>query len=654
MVFLTFLLKLLMNFDLMHKWAFILVVISFLSGFGIEIFGQEKIVDSLCNQLSKTENINEIAILHLQLYKKQIRRNKDSASLHLQKAINLNKKQVNDSVKAKTLVYRIENLLHSDKYDSVFFYADKAITMKESIKPNLMIDMYSMLGTAFYYKSEYAKAIETHLKAEKLSDENEIEEGKARVYNNIGIAYIKLKNWRKAEEYMNKSLKICIQFNIKRGISYTLGNLGIIYKNLDKPDKAIAAYIESIKICKELNDKRAVARNYENIGALYEFKEDLNKALQYYLSSFRMAESMENKSTMASALHNIGNIYSKQGKFLSSDKNFQKSLAIAMNLNNKDVIRDNYMGLSVMYEAKGDVSRALMNRKLYENWKDSIVNESHLRAVSEFEIKYETEKKEKDILSLSAIKLKNEAALEKQQSRIKNLSLSLLGLALLFGLAFIIFRQRSNNKKQQELIVAITDTQIEERKRIAQDLHDGVGGSLALAKNKLETLLSSENEKSKKVTEFLDTLSQTSDQIRQISHNMMPGELVKFGLVSAVQTTIDQFDDNNLKTHLYTHGLEKRIDQAKEIHTFRIIQEIIQNVIKHARANTLNIHLNKYTKKLSLLIEDDGIGFTYNTITTQGIGIKNIKNRVNYLNGKLSIDSDMGKGTTFNIEIPLA
>jgi signal transduction histidine kinase len=636
----------------MRKYA-LFTVLSWVFTFHFTIYGQYKIIDSLHNELSKTENINKIADLHLQLYKKQMRTNIDSASLNLQKAINLTKKKVNDSVKAKTLVYRIENLLHSDKYDSVFFYADKAIAMKGSIKPNLMIDIYSMLGTTFYYKSEYAKAIETHLKAEKLSDENEIEEGKARVYNNIGIAYIKLKNWRKAEEYMDKSLKICRQFNIIRGISYTLGNLGIIYKNLNKPDKAIAAYLESNKICEKLNDKRAVARNYENIGALYEFKKDFNKALQYYLNSLKMSESMEDKSTMASALHNIGNIYSKQGKFLSSGKNFQKSLAIAMSLKNKDVIRDNYLGLSIMYEGKGDINRALMNRKFYENWKDSIVNESHLRAVSQLEIKYQTEKKEKDILALSAVKLKNEAVLEKQQSRIKNLSFSLLGLTLLFGLASVLFKQYTSNKKQIALISAIADTQIEERKRIAQDLHDGVGGSLALAKNKLESLLASEKEKSKKITAFLETLTQTSNQIRQISHNMMPGELVKFGLVSAVQTTLEQLDDNNLKAHLYTHGLDKRIDQTKEIHTFRIIQEIVQNVLKHAKASTLNIHLNKYAKKLSLLIEDDGVGFAYNVSSTEGIGIKNIKNRVHYLNGKLKIDSNKGKGTTFNIEIPL-
>ncbi len=85
---------------------------------------------------------------------------------------------------------------------------------------------------------------------------------------------------------------------------------------------------------------------------------------------------------------------------------------------------------------------------------------------------------------------------------------------------------------------------------------------------------------------------------------------------------------------------------------FRIIQEIIQNVLKHAKANNLNIHLNKYTKKLSLLIEDDGIGFA-TANSADGIGLQNIKNRVAFLNGKFQIDTEKGKGTTFNIQIPL-
>lgn len=612
---------------------------------------QDKIIDSLRNKLSKTKNINEIATLHLQLYKKQMRRNKDSSNLHLQKAIFLAKKQVNDSIKSKTLVYRIENLLHNNKYDSVFFYADKAIAMKENIKPGLMIDLFSMLGTAFYYKSEYVKAIEAHLKAEKLSDKNKIEEGKARVYNNIGIAYIKIKNWEKAEEYMNKSLEICKRFDIKRGIPYILGNLGIIYKNQDKYSEAIGAYQQSIGLNKEMNDSVSLSRNYSNIGTLYEFQKKYDLAIENYGKAIQIGSELNNISLLAINYHNMASVQNKLKNFSGAKKHYQLSLSLALELNSKDLLKNIYLGKSEMYENLNQFKDALKYRKEYEKWNDSLINTEHLSAISELEIKHETEKKEKDILVLNTQKLENEAALYKQQRQIRQLTVGLVGLALLFGTIFIIIRQNAKNKKQQELITAIADTQIEERKRIAQDLHDSVGGTLALAKNKLESLIKTEKGKSKEATQLLRTLQDTNEQIRQISHNIMPGELVKFGLVSAVQTTLDQIGNENLETHLFAHNLGSRIDKTKEIHLFRIVQEVVHNVLKHAQASRLDVHLNKYAKKLVLLIEDNGVGFSPNN--TDGIGIQNIKNRVSYLKGQLNIDSSEGKGTTFNISVPL-
>ena len=614
---------------------------------------QNNTIDSLELILKKDISVKRKIDASINLYLLKKRNHLDSAFIYLEKASLFVNQNINDSIKVELFRRYAEYYLDKHNYDSTFIYVDKALKVNKNPILSTLVDVYSINGTALYYKGDYEKAIESHLKASKISDTLHLDSGKARVFNNIGISFIKLEDWIKAEEYMKKSLAICKKHNIKRGISYTLGNLGIILRNQKKYDEAKKMYQESIKINEELNDLAAISRNFDNLGSLNERLENFAEAKSNYEKAIYFGEKSKNYSTLAISHHNIASLHTKSKNYEIAKTHYDKSLKIASSLKSKDILRNIYLGMSVLFEKKHEFEAALIARKDYEKWKDSVINSEHLSAISELEIKYETEKKEKEILALSEQKLKDEAALEKQQARIKRLSIGLIGIILLSGLGFIIFRQYSHNKKQQDLIATIADTQIEERKRIAQDLHDSVGGSIALARNKLETLLQSAKEEPKEIEGFLETLSKTGEQIRQISHNMMPGELVKFGLVSAVQTIIDQIDNQSLETNLYVHNLEERIDQTKEIHLFRIIQEIIQNTLKHAKASQLNIYLNKFPKYLSVMVEDNGIGFISGQDSNSGIGLNNIKNRVAYLKGKLNIDSSNGKGTTFNVQIPL-
>ena len=267
------------------------------------------------------------------------------------------------------------------------------------------------------------------------------------------------------------------------------------------------------------------------------------------------------------------------------------------------------------------------------------------------EAKYETEKKEKEIATLSEQKLKNETLIKEQRQQVKWLGATAMGVVAMSVLVFLLFKQRTKNKRQNELIDAISETQNMERKRIAQDLHDSIGGSLALIKNKLEVASDKENISKQDLLGTIETVSKTSDKVRRISHNLMPSELIKFGLVSGIQSILDQIDKDHINAQLYAHNMEQRIDPTKEIQLYRITQEVIQNVLKHAQAKNLTIYLNKYAKHISLMLEDDGKG--YDHANNGSMGISNIKNRIEQLKGTLDIDSSQGRGTTFNIQIPV-
>ncbi len=577
--------------------------------------------------------------------------NQDSAAKHIDEAAALTKKNLTDTLRGKIAVAQIERHLIANDYKGVFRYVQKAKALEEHLEPKLLVDVYSMLGTAHYYKSEYAKAIAAHREAEKISKANNLEAGIARVFNNIGISYIKLKDWPKAKEYMTKSFDLCQKYDIKRGMAFTLGNLGIINKNQGDFVSAIEAYLQSNVLLQELNDQRGLARNYDNLGALYEKQGNYTLSKQYYDKSLNTSQRIGDQSIMATAFHNLGSISAKLGDFASSVANYKKSIDIAEKLDNKDVVRDNHLGLAKLYENNGRYGLALEHQKSYMRWKDSITNEEHLKNVSELEIKYETEKKENDILLLSRQKLESDVRLSQQEARNKRLSNGFFVVIVILGIGILLVIQYHKNRKQRELIETIAETQIVERHRIARDLHDSIGGSLALAKTKLQSVTEHPKEGNGTIEDSIQTLSQTADHVRQIAHNLMPSELVKFGLVPAINTTLEDLNDASLKAELYTFNMEERIHPTKEIHLFRIVQEAVQNVIKHAQADQLNISLNKHRKYISLMVEDNGVGMDSHK-TPSGIGLDNMKSRVSQLKGTLNIDSIQGRGTTISIQIP--
>lgn len=537
--------------------------------------------------------------------------------------------------------------------DSALHAIKLALNIKGSYSTPEKIKSFNNQGRILHALSNHQEATSAHLEAlelaEKINDSNSIVIASV----NLGNIYRYLGEQNKAFEIYKQAIEISKKIGNKKYIASCYGNLALVYRATNQPEKALDAYEKSLKMHRAMGEKFHIAIGLQNLGVFYESLGEWDKSKKCHLESYKISNEIDDNIGVILSSINLATIESKTKNYNKAITLLDNALVEANKIDYAEALKHIYLAYAETYSRTGNYKEAYVNQKKYEKWKDSVSSKEYLQKVNELETKYETEKKDKDILTLTSEKLKSETAIAKQQARIKFLTIGLVALAILFTGGFIIFKQRIKNKKQKELIAAITETQIEERKRIAQDLHDGVGGTLALAKNKLETLLSSEKEKSKEVSEFMETLSDTANQIRQISHNMMPGELVKFGLVSAIKTTLDQIENEDLKTHLYTHNLDDRIDQTKEIHTFRIIQEIIQNVLKHANAKTLNVHLNRHPKILNLLVEDDGIGFAYNAATTNGLGLKNIKSRVHYLNGKFHVDSASGKGTTFNIEIPL-
>ena len=239
----------------------------------------------------------------------------------------------------------------------------------------------------------------------------------------------------------------------------------------------------------------------------------------------------------------------------------------------------------------------------------------------------------------------------------------MLGLLSLSGWLRYRLKQRSRLQneimKQQELSAkAVIEAEEDERKRIARDLHDGVGQMMSATKMNLSALeaeVKFENkEQQVSFEKIIGLVDESCKEIRNVSHNMMPNALLKNSLASAIRDFIDKMDKKTLQVNLYTEGLDERLDSNVETVFYRVIQECVNNVIRHAQATLLDISVVKENDGISATIEDNGKGFDVaDKEKFEGIGLKNIVTRVEYLKGTVDFDSSPGRGTVIVLHVPL-
>lgn len=329
-----------------------------------------------------------------------------------------------------------------------------------------------------------------------------------------------------------------------------------------------------------------------------------------------------------------------------------------------------YENISLYNSHQNNLDSALAYSKKALAEKDSLTNLSVSKQIAELETKYETEKKERIIsdqkneLNTKKVQLQErQLALTKQRYMIAGLA----GLLLFLTLVAYLFYRRYQWQQQQRLQIALFQereraattvivAEEKERKRIAQDLHDGVGQTLSAIKMNLtaysENVAETTNPARLKLDRIISLVDDSCKEVRSVSHNMMPNALLKKSLASAVAEFVDKLDDKALKIHLYTEGLDDPLNMNVETVLYRVIQESINNVIKHSGADTVDIALIKDNKEITATIEDNGKGFSKDK-TSKGLGIENMKTRIEYLNGKMTIDSSEGAGTVIAVVVPL-
>ena len=328
--------------------------------------------------------------------------------------------------------------------------------------------------------------------------------------------------------------------------------------------------------------------------------------------------------------------------------------------------------LSLVYVALGDYKNAYAILTQYQKLSDRTLNEQNKKEVNRLEVQYNTLQKENEIHILQNEQIKKQNEIQRQKTlKISFLIGFLVILIPVIGLLYLYYQKLQTQSElnivqeeanQQKIATFLKEQELKlikeniagqdkERKRIAQELHDSIGGNLASIKLQLSNTAKN-NKNYQHITKQIDD---TYNQVRNLSHTLIPKEFTENMFTRLLTNYIENIQkDNKTKITFSPHPKQEvnNIDEALKVTLFKIIQELLTNAFKHAKASQINIHLNKYEDSVNLIFEDNGIGFN-TKIHKNGMGLDNIKSRLDSLSGSMRLDSFQNRGTLIDIEIPL-
>jgi len=494
------------------------------------------------------------------------------------------------------------------------------------------------------------------------------------IYSDISGIYMELNNLDKALEYGKKNITLAEKDTSK--IMLLQAYLGFVNICLEKNDLPTASmYLDKAEpYIPQPNEILVNYAYYQRRGHIAFQQKKFAASYGYYLRAYHYSEMSGHYTHMCLSLHYLSQNAMELGNMADARKFAFHNLELAEQANSKSSRIDALLNVAAYYNKTGNSGKAAYDYlKQAMLLKDTLVSDKNLRQINSLEALYESDKKEKAIIQLQKEKALQMAAAKRNSLLNKIFFVSIIVL-LLFGYLFYnLFRNRqqiSNQKQtmQEQKIVqlekdrkltaigAMLKGQEEERSRIAKDLHDGLGGLLSGTKLSLlnvreNILLNHEN--AVYFDRALSMLDNSIGDLRKVAHNLMPETLVKFGLPDALSdfcNSVKLF--SNADVIYQQFGEPHPLSGTAEVFIYRIIQELVNNAVRHADARQIIVQLSMNSDKTRITVEDDGKGFDENCLArSKGAGMSNIRYRVEYFNGSLDIETAPGKGTSVNIEL---
>ncbi|WP_040282428.1 tetratricopeptide repeat-containing sensor histidine kinase [Psychroserpens damuponensis] len=470
-------------------------------------------------------------------------------------------------------------------------------------------------------------------------------------------------------KYLNEVLDYANNTNSNKWLAAYYSNIGINHSKDGQIDSAKVYYNKTLSLARDIDSAQIIINTNLNLGSLYSSKiKNQDSAIYHYDEALRYyyldTLNYKNLNIQFNLYNNLGNAYRRKKDYQTALTYYNKAEIIDLPKFNKKSKKILYSNIEATYYYMKKWENAYDYLYKYDSIKDIINLKDQNSSITDIEKKYENEQLKVNNLNIEA---------KRKQSR--NIAIG-LGGSLVLGsvIAFLVYKNTKRKQllaeqqkeletqklatvlKEQELtsIDAMIEGQEKERQRIANELHDDLGGLMATVKLHFNAL------KDKQTPELYIKTNQLIDEaynkVRTVAHAKNSGVIAKQGLLKAINEMAHNVSaSNTIMIDVIDHGLENRLENSLELTIFRIVQELITNVIKHANATEVTIHITNHDDSLNLMIEDNGKGFNPSQITKtkKGMGISSIDKRIEHLNGTMTIESEKHQGTTIIIDIPI-
>ncbi len=542
--------------------------------------------------------------------------------------------------------------------DSALFYGNKGLEIALELKDSIKISAVIVgLGTTYKNMGWDATAIDYYTKGAEIDQALGDTIGLGIYWSNIGDVLFKLKDFDEALHYYRETLKVDKYDNNKLNQSITYKSIGMTFHKLGMTDSALYSYDRGLQLATEIGDELMVADISTSKAQLLSEAGQRSTAEDLLQSAIEIAKSYEDPLLQSSAALGLGDHYLSAESLDKATLHLTNANEISGEIGYGAVLLESYKKLAEAYSRTGQNQFAFNSLQKYVELNDSLNSASTQARIAELENKYELSNKDHQIELQASVIQRGELQLERNRAIG---GIIILSLVTLLAAVLWFFKRKQyktqlhheseRNQMKEEQIRAVIKSQEKERKRFAMDLHDDFGQLIsALKLNVSKVKEASINQKS---GEILDSMYSS---LKNIAFDLMPHTLFEKGLEEAIDELCSQVNaSGNIRMSFQSFEIQDKIDGEQKVAVYRIVQEIVSNILKYANARKINISVTDLGEGLTLLIEDDGQGFDVESFKhSKGNGWKNIQSRLNLMHGEIEFDTVKGRAnTTISIEIP--
>jgi len=621
-------------------------------------------IDSLQARAQTEKDKRELGKIHSRLGWLHILSDPESAESYIDTALHYYQ-EVDDSAGIANSWYRYGVLYRfKGEFDRATDLMDRNLEYYEARSDTFkVVNALFQKGVIYSLQGRYDKSLEAYFYILDVYESLDDSTSMGFTLNSIGIVFKNMRKYEDAELVLERAIAIHRALDDRDDLANALGNLGSVRAERGQHEQAIALFREARNIDKELGILWGEALNEKNEGTALMALNRYEESLPHFLRARQIQVSNGYTNDLAETLVELSTAYLRLGRLDSAEANILKGLEMDISSNRTKM--QLYAGLSQVLEAKGRYSQALEAKKMQAAFQDSIFNETSAKMANIWAAEYGVKEKEVQLAKKDDLLQEQGFLIDQMESRTM-LALAVGGVAFLLSFLIWLFYRQKQRLKNQEIEnlrsqkeIAALESYIQgeenERKRLAQDLHDGLNGDLSVVKYKVSSMDESglNSELAKRRLEAIDLIDKACAQVRNISHNLAPQVLKEFSLKEAIEQYVLRLNSgSDIQFSFQFFGDSPRLDKERETVIFRMIQEMTNNILKHSGATDALVQFNHHGDDLVITVEDNGRGFDSKNIE-EGLGLKTIKSRVDYLNAECDLTSN-DEGTTYVIHIPVS